>query len=217
MEENDNNKNSIDEKTLKLQRRQRLEILIEKRKNNFNYLINIHCGDSYWLNSVLIDKKQLNYFISEKIPLNRSISFYYFGLSLYKILELNDGYDTVKGLLQLLEEWEYYFSSNTMQSMKYVMSRTSNYYYPLFMPNENDFDQLRCGIYKFNNDIVYEYLQTPDIPFELNYTEVFINLCEMLSLVYDKFWHKDSSRSLFSLFLYLFRNYICMLVLLCLW
>ena len=38
MEENDNNKNSIDEKTLKLQRRQRLEILIEKRKNNFNYL-----------------------------------------------------------------------------------------------------------------------------------------------------------------------------------
>lgn len=197
MEEIDNEKKLTEERTfaaLKLQRKQRLESLIEKRKNNFRYLIEVHCGDTFWLNSVLLDKRELNNYILDKIQNNRILMYYYYGLSLSKILELSSGQQTIKGLLQLLEEWEYMFSSNTMQSMKYVMARTSYYIYPSFMPNDNESEQLRAGIYKFNNDVVYEYLQAPDIPFELNYVEVFINLCEMLSALYDKFWHEDSFR-----------------------
>jgi hypothetical protein len=232
----------IDEETvtsftaLKLQRKQRLESLIEKRKNNFLYLMEIHLGGNFWLNSVLFDKKELNaYAMSEKTS-TRSVMFYYFGISLSKILELPSGSTTIKAMLQFLEEWEYYFASNTMQSMKYVMARNSNFIYPNFMPtdsipqtsgsggnssggngvgshgtgnghnynsNSSSVDlqdhQIKSGIYKFNNDIVYEHLLTPHIPFELNYIEVLHSLCQMLYSLYDKFWHEDSFRCVPSL------------------
>ena len=58
-ENNENEKKMVEERTfaaLKLQRKQRLESLIEKRKNNFRYLIEVHSGDTFWLNSVLINK-----------------------------------------------------------------------------------------------------------------------------------------------------------------
>lgn len=209
---------------LKLQRKQRLESLIEKRKNNFLYLMEIHLGGSYWLNSVLFDKKELSaYAMTEKIA-TRSMMFYYFGISLTKILDLPSGSPTIKAMLQLIEEWEYYFASNAMQSMKYVMARNSNFIYPNFMPsdslppqsggsgsggggggsyspnngtnyhsNHSNIDlqdhQIKSGIFKFNNDIVYEYLITPHIPFELNYIEVLHSLCQMLYSLHDKFWH----------------------------
>jgi hypothetical protein len=227
----------IDEETmtsftaLKLQRKQRLESLIEKRKNNFLYLMEIHMGGSFWLNSVLFDKKELNAYAMTEKTVTRSVMFYYFGISLSKILELPSGSATIKAMLQLLEEWEYYFASNTMQSMKYVMARNSNFIYPNFMPsdsipqggsgagngssgngggshgtnngtnynsNSGSMDpqdhQIKSGIFKFNNDIVYEYLVTPHIPFELNYIEVLYSLCQMLYSLYDKFWHEDSFR-----------------------
>lgn len=209
---------------LKLQRKQRLESLIEKRKNNFLYLMEIHLGGSYWLNSVLIDKKELHSYILEK-PSTRAVMYYYFGISISKILELNSGPITIKAMIQLLEEWEYYFASTTMQSMKYMMARTSNYIYPNFMPNDTSTTagaaqsgngsnnpnsvesdhQIKSGIYKFNNDVVYEYLLTPHIPFELNYIEVLYSLCQMLYDLYDKFWHEDSFRyAAISLFLLIF-------------
>lgn len=198
---------------LKLQRKQRLESLIEKRKNNFLYLMEIHSGGSYWLNSVLIDKKELHSYLVEK-PSTRAVMYYYFGISLSKILELSSGPATIKAMIQLMEEWEYFFASTTMQSMKYMMARTSNYIYPNFMPtdttspagsqgnnagnnpnsNPDGDHQIKSGIYKFNNDVVYEYLLTPHIPFELNYIEVLYSLCQMLYDLYDKFWHEDSFR-----------------------
>jgi hypothetical protein len=102
---------------LKLQRKQRLESMIEKRKNNFRYLMEIHQGEGYWLNSVLLDHRELNSHISDKA--SRAVMYYYFGLSLSKILELSAGPATIKAMVQLLEEWEYMFASSTMQSMKY--------------------------------------------------------------------------------------------------
>jgi hypothetical protein len=220
---------------LKLQRKQRLESMIEKRKNNFHYLMEIHQGEGYWLNSVLINHRELHSHISDKA--SRAVMYYYFGLSLSKILELPAGPATIKAMVQLLEEWEYMFASSTMQSMKYVLARQSNFIYPNFMPDSlnggggstggngpttgtgatgnsnggvgsissgpsgansapiSEMDhQIRSGIYKFNNDIVYEYLQAPHIPFELNYIEVFYSMCQMLHSLYDKFWHEDSFR-----------------------
>jgi hypothetical protein len=179
---------------LKLQRKQRLETMIEKRKNNFQYLKTVHDGGTFWLNTVMIDKNKLFSLVSDttRVPPIRSVMYYYLGLSLSKLLDLPPGPITVRALSQLLEEWEYYFASNTMQSMKYVMARTSSYPYPQYMPNDGDIDQIRSGVYKFNNDIVYEHLQCPHVPFNLDYVQVFYSLCEMLYELYDKFWHEDT-------------------------
>lgn len=40
---------------------------------------------------------------------------------------------------------------------------------------------------KFNNEVVYEQLLTPEVPFALDYLEVVFSLCEVMCLVYAKF------------------------------
>jgi hypothetical protein len=179
---------------LKLQRKQRLEALIEKRKNNFKYMKKVHSGDCYWLNALFVDDMELNVHIKEKVGGIRAIMYYFLGLSLSKILDLPSGPTTIRAFAQLLEEWEYMFASVPMQGMKYVMARSSAYAYPQFNPNDGDVDQIRSAIYKFNNDVVYEHLQYPHVPFDLDYLEVFHGLCDMLHSLYDKLWHEDAFR-----------------------
>mmetsp|Transcript_3961 Transcript_3961/g.6197 ORF Transcript_3961/g.6197 Transcript_3961/m.6197 type:complete len:259 (+) Transcript_3961:63-839(+) len=177
---------------LKLQRKQRLETLIEKRKNNFLYLKRVHNGGCFWLNSVLTEHRDLNLHIFEKVQPMRAVMYYYLGLSISKLLDLQPGPVIIRAFAQLLEEWEYMFASVPMQGMKYVMARTSHYAYPQFMPAEGDQDQIRSTIFKFNNDVVFEYLLYPHVPFELDYLEVFHSLCDMLYSLYEKLWHEDS-------------------------
>lgn len=40
---------------------------------------------------------------------------------------------------------------------------------------------------KFNNEVVYEHLLTPHVPFALDYFEVVFSLCDTMSLIYTKF------------------------------
>ena len=206
-EEQENEKKLIEERTfaaLKLQRKQRLESLIEKRKNNLSYLIIVHLGETYWLNSILLNRKEITLLLEDKVQGVRGLMFYYLGLSLSLLLNKVNGYEVISSFLQLFEEWEYYFSSIPMQGMKYVLARNSSLYYPSLLANNNNNNnnnneindreyQIRnIGLYKYNNEIIFEFLQTPEIPFELNYIEVFINLCQMLISLYEKFWHEDS-------------------------
>eukprot|EP01035_Chromulina_nebulosa_P036477 gene36477-49130_t len=69
----------------KLQRKQRLEALVEKRKNNFSYLRKIHQGDSFWLNTALFSKKDVRETIVNMVPKQRTESFFFLGMSISKI------------------------------------------------------------------------------------------------------------------------------------
>jgi len=43
------------------------------------------------------------------------------------------------------------------------------------------------ALYKFSNSVVYEFLLTPHVPFDLiDYTEVFISLCDSLHSMYER-------------------------------
>lgn len=58
-------------------------------------------------------------------------------------------------------------------------------------PIEGLSDLARPSVYKFNNAIVFEHLQVPHIPYELDYVEVFITLCVQLSNLYEKLIHEE--------------------------
>lgn len=48
-------------------------------------------------------------------------------------------------------------------------------------------NQVVARLLKFNNEVVYEHLLTPEVPFALDYLEVVFSLCEVMCRVYAKF------------------------------
>lgn len=128
------------------------------------------------------------------VPKQRTESYFLLGLSISKILLLPAGTATVRALSQLIEEWEYFNAGSTYQSMKYMMAKTSPCIYPNTVPIEGMTDLTRPTIYKFNNTVVYEFLQVFTIAFDLDYREVVITLCDVLIKLYQKLFHQDCFR-----------------------
>lgn len=179
---------------LKLQRKQRLALLVHKRKNNLTYLqkvvANLH--ESFWLNSVQFSKENLSAYVSS-VPKNRAEAFFFLGLSVSRLLALPAGLMTARACAQLLEEWEYYLAGTAMQGVKYFTARPANCVYPASPALENLSDISKPTLYRFANTVVYEYLQTPHISFTLDYPEVVLSLCETLAKLYVRLGqHEDS-------------------------
>ena len=135
---------------------------------------------------MLLTPHDIANYVSSTVPKQRIESFFCLGLSISKIVTLKDGLPAVRAFSQLMEEWEYVHSGSTMQSVKFVMAKNSNCIYPQTSPIDGYSDLARPSVYKFHSTIVYEHLQLPHIPFELDYVEVFYSLCVELSKLYDK-------------------------------
>jgi hypothetical protein len=90
--------------------------------------------------------------------------------------------------VQLFEEWEYHFSSFSVQSVKYVMARNlmTAYSEPASLRPCDPSSLSHTTINKFNNQIVYTKLQCPHVSFDLDYTAVLHALCDVLAKLYDK-------------------------------
>lgn len=120
--------------------------------------------------------------------------YFLLGLSIAKILLLPSGTATIRAFSQLMEEWEYHLSGGSYISRKYMMAKTSPCVYPNTVPIEGLSDLTRPNLYKFNNTIVYEFLQVHTIAFELDYREVVIQLSNTFLQLYDKFFHQECFR-----------------------
>ena len=81
-----------------LQRKQRLEALITKRTLNLQYLRKFHEGEHFWMNISLMTKSELYEYVDKHVPPQRTLSFFYLGISLSKI------YDSTIGLHKKLSE-----------------------------------------------------------------------------------------------------------------
>ena len=92
-----------------------------------------------------------------------------------------------------MEEYEYFNSSSAMQSVKYVIARSSNTPYDHVVNTENENGE-SSKIYKFNGEIVYQYFSTANLPFIPCYLEVVSTLSILLSELYDLFLHEDCFR-----------------------
>lgn len=197
---------------LRLQRKQRLEALIRKRKANVEYLKVIiipvlwwlvwfdlidaqkfHEGGCLWLNTTLFTSDDLRKYARVAVPKQRIQSYFMLGMSLARILYLPGGLPTVRAVAQLIEEWGYYHSGTAMQSVKYMMAKNSPCIYPQTAASaEGTNDLSRPTIFKFNSAVVYEYLDTTHIALELDYIEVLIALCDSLHSIYGKLFHEET-------------------------
>lgn len=185
---------------LRLSRKQQLEALIIKRKANFAYLKKVHDGDAYWLNSAFLSRDFMRRY-SQDVPTQRTVGYFYLGLGIANVLKKLRGVPIAKAFSQLIEEFEYFNSSAAMQSMKYMIAKSSSTPYcphGVFTPGSEtesgEPGKTFSHLYKFNSDVLYEFLSTPAIPFDLNYLEVVGSLAEMLSDLYQNLLHEDSYR-----------------------
>lgn len=65
--------------------------MVLKRKQNVSYIRQILEGNSFWLNCMHISTNDIQRY-AMTAPKQRSIMYFYLGLSLSKILELSSGY-----------------------------------------------------------------------------------------------------------------------------
>jgi hypothetical protein len=93
-----------------------------------------------------------------------------------------------------MEEWEYFNSGNAMQSVKYMMAKNSTSLYPNTIPIEGMSDLTRPSVYRFNNNVVYEFLQVYTLSYDLDYLEVVITLCDILYKLYENLFQQESFR-----------------------
>lgn len=128
------------------------------------------------------------------VPKQRAEAFFKLGLGLGRIVHLPKGLPIVRAFSQLMEEWEYYIAGSAMQSVKYVMAKSSPCLYPQSVPLEGMTDLTRPSVYKFQSNITFEYLDDVNIGLELDYLEVLPALCEVLYQVYDKLHHEETFR-----------------------
>lgn len=147
----------------------------------------VHDGKSYWLNAVSMTCRDIN----KKLRAGdesgtRLLSFFYLGLSLANLLQSAAGMDAVRDALQLFEEWEYFFSSFSVQSVKYVMARNIHTAYPDPDAGEVAPPSSHYSINKFSNEVIYSKLQCPHVSYDLKYTLVVHALCEVLTQLYEK-------------------------------
>lgn len=178
----------------RLQRKQRIEAVSQKRRSNLAYLKKVHEGGCFWFNVVFLSKADILHYVEQTVPRQRVDAFYSLGTSIYRILDLHyEGrpLDAVRAFSQLMEEWEYHHAGTAMQSMKFMMAKQSPCIYPQTHPIDSSAamitDMQRPSVYRFNSIVVYEYLLVPHIPFELDYIEVLTSLCDALTLLYEYF------------------------------
>ncbi len=172
----------------------RLEVLVQKRSMNVNYLRKVHLGGNFWLNTMLLSERDIQNLVLATVPKQRIVAYYYLGLSLHNLLTLTSSLKVIQGFSTLIEEYEYFCSGTAMQGMKLLMAKSS----PCVYPNLNhvdgcDVDSIaKPNILKFQNSVVFEFLKTPHLAFELNYVDVLVALCEALSKVYEKLLAEDN-------------------------
>jgi hypothetical protein len=114
-----------------------LEALVHQRISNFQYLRKVHEGGNFWLNIVLLTLSDIQQLVAV-VPKQRTVTFYYLGLSIFNLLDVKSGIATVRAFSQLLEEFEYYTSGTAMQGMKMLMAKNSVCVYPSLVVGGGD-------------------------------------------------------------------------------
>lgn len=192
---------AVENAKLRLERMARLEDIVEKRKDSFAYLKGMHAGDSYWLNCVLLRRQTDLAIYATELPRQRILRLFYLGMSLARLAQGGGGAGLVKSILQLLEEWEYHFAGSATQSVRSMLAKGVDTPYPSSTisqePAKPQEEPVVPKLFKFANDVVYEHLLTPQVPFSLDYFQVFFSLSDIICLVYNKFMDDECYGNLY--------------------
>jgi hypothetical protein len=101
---------------------QTLEDLVLQREKDIEILKHQHAHAKYWGEIALIGREEINFGVPASANTAQNLAkraeqFYLLGLGFAAMLSQDNGPDAVRAAAQLLEEFEYFIASSTVQSM----------------------------------------------------------------------------------------------------
>ncbi|OQS00203.1 hypothetical protein THRCLA_06154 [Thraustotheca clavata] len=185
----------------RVHRQRILEDLVTLRRNDLAYMKALHANPlkSYFLNVALLKESQLNMtsVLTSDQQQKKCQQLYYLGLSLGKLLELTNASQLALEGCQLMEELDFYFLPSTLQNMKLVVATKSSLYERQQEAMKEPLEPHRPVLRKWNQKPVYRRLLTPNISFPLDYNQLVVSACEVLTHIYAKFMDDACSRNQF--------------------
>ncbi|KAJ3285837.1 hypothetical protein HDU79_007041 [Rhizoclosmatium sp. JEL0117] len=152
-----------------------LDELVRTRIQSLAHLQNLHTGNAFYFDTVRMTSDVLAQTYDNPISAKRCWQYKYLGLSVGGLLVIISPFEFVKALNVLLLEYE-----NETEAKQVNVSQN------LFRRKKIHSQDLSNVSTTFLETGVYEYLETPDIPFELDYCQVFMSLCDALVAAYNK-------------------------------
>jgi hypothetical protein len=186
-----------------------LDYFIPRRQKELDYIKRVHSGSVHWLNTIKLTKQLILTLFDNNKLIKRTHRWFILGLSLGRILELTNVNAIARGLLQLIEEYEYYCNhSNLTSTINNTLELKNSLFYthrkPLpqqlnFQLKNNENEPIKVCLHKINRTVVYEFLL---LPFQItqstnsnqlnlatesmDYCEIVHSLCDVLNLLYSK-------------------------------
>lgn len=161
----------------KKQREACLERMVKKRGDDISAIRNAHrSASSRWAGTVTIRTADIDaiYVDAEGDSRKRLERWVVLGTSLATLLQLPDTTAYVHRLAQVMEEYEYYISSATVQSMKMMSAAMGG--------DSNPAGQVRPRVRKH-----MRHLQTQRIAFALDPRQVVVTFSDVLACTYRRF------------------------------
>jgi hypothetical protein len=172
-----------------LQRKKTIKLLIEKRFNNFDYfkrIMNLQNEKMnkkiHWLNIVYLTPSEILNSIDFSVIQKRARMWFILGVNLSPILRIVNTPTYIRSLAQMMEEFEYYVSTN--MKIPYLGFHIKK---QLSVNLDNEYEAVKPKLHKNGNNVEYEFLDIVNIPCELDYFEIIFALTETLKHVYAKF------------------------------
>jgi len=173
-----------------------IDNLVKKRLANFDYIKRVHQGTVHWMNTVLLSKDDIRgYYNAQnkqvaskprsatiqatsapKRKRTRTEQWFYIGISLAPLLELESGDPYIAALSTFWTEFEHWKGSGLGKKMLGGMK-------DIVTVNAKDMRAARTGTGSAGN----EFLNTSNIPSTLDTFEVVFSLCDLLEHMYRKF------------------------------
>ncbi|BGP22703.1 hypothetical protein Rt10032_c08g3566 [Rhodotorula toruloides] len=166
-----------------------LRTLVGKRITAWTYLKNAGEGRVYWFNTVLLTSDDLKSSFPNQRMRNRTTRFAVLGMSLSSLLDISPAHDFLRGLLSLVQDFdampEERFGGRGQQqkSLFKVGSRSRR---GGGMPGGGGGGGADFSMGLPQEGAEGSYLYMPNIPFDLDYFQVLITLCELLVETYSK-------------------------------
>ncbi|KAJ3092547.1 hypothetical protein HK100_006916 [Physocladia obscura] len=152
-----------------------LDTLVRTRIQTLAHLQYLHTGAAYYFETVRLSSDAQEY--DTPVARKRCWQYKYLGLSVGALLVVMSPVEFVKALNVLILEYE-----NETEA-KQVAIKPSDLFRKRRQIHSQDLSNVSTT---FLETGVYQYLETPDIPFDLDYCHVFMSLCDALIAAYNK-------------------------------
>ncbi|EIW60843.1 uncharacterized protein TRAVEDRAFT_165915 [Trametes versicolor FP-101664 SS1] len=150
-----------------------LRELVKKRIITLTYLRNVHEGKSHWFHTIMITRVELDRTFTNAAMKQRTYRFAVLGMALANQFEVKEPQDYLRGLSNVLLEYELFKEDGDRPRMRLFRTKGSkrppgaDYTVPYTDPSE-------------------AYMTLPHIPFPLDYHQTLLSLLDVLSEVYNK-------------------------------